>query len=74
MDKIAFSSASGWWDLALTLRSETGLEVSVENRHTFTTSFDGVTACIQTAQALGAATQDLIKKTVSHPQFSRLLD
>ncbi len=74
MDKVAFSSASGWWDLAMTLRSEKGVQFSVEHRYTFTTSFDAFTACTQTAQALGAATQDLIKKTVSHPQFSSLLE
>lgn len=74
MDKVAFSSASGWWDLAMTLRSDNGVQFSVENRYTFTTSFDGITACNQTAQALGAATQDLIQKAVSHSQFSSLLE
>ena len=33
-----------------------------------------MTSFNQTAQSLGAATQDLIKKVVSHPQFSRLLE
>jgi len=74
MDKVAFSSASGWWDLAMTLRSDKDVQFSVEHRYNFTTSFDAITACNQTAQALGAATQDLIKKAVSHPQFSSLLE
>ena len=74
MDKVVFSSASGWWDLAMTLHSANGMQVSVENRYSFTTSFDAITACNQTAQALGAATQDLIKKAVSHTQFPSLLE
>jgi hypothetical protein len=74
LDKMAFSSASGWWDLAMTLRSEKGVQVSVENRYNFRTSFDAITACNQTAQALGSATQDLIKKAVSHAQFLSLLE
>ena len=74
MDKIAFSSASGWWDLAITLRSETGVQFSVEHRYNFTTSFDAITACDRTAQALSAATQDLIKKVVSHPRFPSLVE
>jgi hypothetical protein len=74
IDKVGFSSASGWWDLAMTLRSEKGIEFSVDHRYNFTTSFDAITACNQAAQALGAATQDLIKKSVSHPQFPTLLE
>lgn len=74
MDKVAFSSASGWWDLAITLRSEKGIQFSVEHRYSFTTSFDALTACNQAAQALGAATQDLIKKVVSQPEFPNLLE
>jgi hypothetical protein len=74
IDKFGLSSASGWWDLAMTLRSEKGIQFSVEHRYNFTTSFDAITACNQAAQAFGAATQDLIKKSVSHPQFSSLLE
>lgn len=73
MDRIVFSSTSGWWDLALTLRSEKGIKYSVENRYEFPTMYDGITACDRTAEALGAATQDLLKKAVAHPEFSTLL-
>ena len=75
MDKIEFSSISGWWDLAITLRSETGVQISVENRYSFTVNFivGMAQACTQTAQALGIAIQGLIKKTVSHPQFPSLV-
>ena len=77
MTKIQFSSTSGltggWWDLGVTLTSNTGARLSAENRHEFQSGFDAVTACNQTAQALGAATQDLIKKLVAHPDFTALL-
>ncbi len=75
--RIAFSSSSqltnGWWDLALTLTSNNGKSMSVESRYEFKSGFDAITACNQTAQALGPAVQDLIKKTVTDPQFSALL-
>lgn len=77
MDKIAFSSSSGltngWWDLALTVNSSNGQSMSVENKYNFKSGFDAITACNQTAQALGPAVQDLIKKTVTDPRFKMLL-
>jgi hypothetical protein len=78
MDKIAFSSTSGltngWWDLAMTLDSSNGKSLSVENTYHFKSGFDAITACNQTAQALGPAVQDLIKKAVSDPNFKTLVD
>lgn len=78
MDKIAFSSSagltSGWWDLSLTLHSNNGKSLSVENKYAFKSGFDAITACNQTAQALGPAVQDLIKKAVSDPHFRELMD
>lgn len=77
VDKIAFSSISGltngWWDLGLTLSSPSGGQLSVENRHEFKSGYGAITACNQTAQALGAAVQDLIKKTVADPRFTQLI-
>ena len=77
LDKIEFSSISGltngWWDLALTLKSSNGASLSTEEKYEFKSGFDAITACNQTAQALGPAVQDLIKKAVSDPAFQRLL-
>jgi hypothetical protein len=77
LDKIEFSSVSditnGWWDLALTLRSSNGKSLSTENKYEFKSGFDAITACNQTAQALGPAVQDLIKKAISDPSFPSLL-
>lgn len=78
LQKIEFSSISGltngWWDLSLTLKSSNGKLVSAQNRYEFKSGFDAITACNQTAQALGPAVQDLIKKTISDPGFQTLLD
>ena len=77
LDKIEFSSISGltngWWDLALTLKSSNGKSLSTEDKYEFKSGFDAITACNQTAQALGPAVQDLIKKAVSDPAFQSLL-
>ena len=77
LTKIAFSSTSGltngWWELDLTLKSSKGKSMDVASLYEFKSGFDAITACNQTAQALGPAVQDLIKKTVTDPQFSALL-
>ena len=74
---IAFSSTSGltngWWELDLSLKSSKGKSMDVASLYEFKSGFDAITACNQTAQALGPAVQDLIKKTVTDPQFSALL-
>jgi hypothetical protein len=78
MDTIAFSSSAGltngWWDLSLTLHSNNGQSLDVENKYAFKSGFDAITACNQTAQALGPAVQDLIKKAISDPRFKTLMN
>lgn len=77
LTRIAFSSTSGltngWWELALKLTSSNGKSMTVESRYEFKSGFDAITACNQTAQALGPSVQDLIKKIVDDPQFGELL-
>ena len=77
LNKVEFSSTAGvtggWWDLGMTLSSSNGQSMAVENRYEFKSGFDAITACNQTAQALGPAVQDLIKKTVTDPRFAALL-
>jgi len=75
--KIEFSSisglTSGYWDIGLTLNSSNGKTLSVNNKYSFKSGFDAITACNATADALSPAVQDLIKATVTHPEFSNLL-
>ncbi len=77
MTKIGFSSTSGLtngnWDLSITLGSSNGKTMSVETSYGFKSGFDAITACNQTAQALGPAVQDLIKRVVTDPQFRGLI-
>lgn len=73
LDLIDFSSASGHWNLGLTLHSSNGKSLSVVERYKFTSSFYGETACNQTAQALMPAVQNLLGKAVRSSKFVTLL-
>lgn len=77
MTRIEFSSVSGLtngvWNLAATIKSSNGKSMDAAVSYPFKSGFDAITACNQTAQALGAAVQDLIKKTVTDPQFGALI-
>ncbi len=77
LNNIDFSSTSGltsgWWNIGMTLNSSNGKSLTVDNRYEFKSGFDAITACNQTAQALGPAVQDLIKKAVTNPEFPDLI-
>ena len=76
--EIEFSSSdgltNGHWNLGLTLKSQNGKQISTHINYKFKSGFDAITACNQTAQALGSAVQDLVLKTVSDVGFSLLLE
>ncbi|GFD88617.1 hypothetical protein KUL152_08430 [Tenacibaculum sp. KUL152] len=74
LDSIDFSSASGSWDIAMTISSSNGNAISVTESYEFTSSFYGETACNQTAQALMPAVQNLIGKIVQDKGFSKLVE
>ncbi len=69
LDAIDFSSNSGQWNLALTVKSSNGKVMSVSDAYAYTSSFYGETACNQTAQAFMPAVQNLVGKVVCSPQF-----
>ncbi|GEK07921.1 hypothetical protein HUZ36_18710 [Pseudoalteromonas sp. McH1-7] len=75
--KIEFSSisglTSGYWEIGLKLKSTNGTNLTVNNKYSFKSGFDAITACNATADALSPAVQDLIKATVNHPEFSKLM-
>lgn len=73
LDSIDFSSASGQWNIAVTINSTNGHSLSVIENYEFTSSFYGETACNQTAQALMPAVQNLIGKIVRSKDFSMLI-
>ena len=72
LDSIDFSSASGDWNLALTVKSSNGKSLSVNESYAFTSSFNGETACNQTAQAFMPAVQNLVGKVVRSQEFLAL--
>ena len=75
--KIGFSSldglTNGRWDIELELNSSNGKQMIVNNRYSFKSGFDAITACNATADALTPAVQDLINRVVTHPEFGELL-
>ncbi len=73
LDEIGFSSTEGLWSLALTVTDNSGRSFSVREEYNYVTSWNGETACNQTAQALMPAVQNLIGKVVSHPTFEDMI-
>ncbi|MFL0803838.1 MAG: hypothetical protein K6L81_08970 [Agarilytica sp.] len=77
LNKVVFSSTSGltngFWDIGVTLKSSNGASMMIDNKYTFKTGFDAVTACNATADALSPAIQDLINAAVTNPKFESLL-
>ncbi|MBT6914582.1 MAG: hypothetical protein HOA38_03990 [Candidatus Marinimicrobia bacterium] len=75
---IEFSSitglTSGYWDISIVLKNRAGKILSIRNKYKFKSGFDAITACNATADALTPAVQDLIKASVSHPEFEKLLE
>ena len=74
LDAIDFSSNSGNWNLALTIKSSNGKSMSVSESYAYTSSFYGETACNQTAQAFMPAVQNLVGKIVRSPEFTVLIN
>jgi len=73
LDSIDFSSNSGTWNLALTVRSSNGKSMLVSESYAYTSSWYGETACNQTAQAFMPAVQNLVGKVVRSPDFAALI-
>jgi hypothetical protein len=77
LNRVEFSSSSGltngYWHLGMDLKSSNGRSMTFDNRYDFKNGFDAITGCNQTAQALGPAVQDLIKKAVTSSEFSALI-
>lgn len=74
LNNIDFSSTNGTWNLSLTVYSLNGKSITVSESYSYTSSFDGDTACNQTAQALMPAVQNLIGKVVQSRDFKLLVN
>jgi hypothetical protein len=77
LTQAEFSSSSGltngWWKLAVKLTSSNGATLEQSSHTDFKSGFGGLSACNNTAQALGGAVQDLIHATLTNPKFPELL-
>jgi len=74
LDAVDFSSFAGAsWTIGLTITSSNGQSLSVSEDYKYPSSFEGVTACNATAQALMPAVQNVIGKVIRHPNFPALL-
>jgi hypothetical protein len=73
LDAIDFSSTSGSWNLAMTVKSSNGKSMVVTEAYSYTSSWYGETACNQTAQALMPAVQNLVGKIVRSNEFLALV-
>lgn len=74
LEHIDFSSniGAGNWTIRVRFSTEKSAPFTVENVYSFSTNFIAEIACGQVAQALNAATQDFLKKTVAQPSFRAL--
>ncbi len=70
---IQFSSEVGEWNLAMSLMSSNGQQLSVAEKFHYGFSWMADVACIQTAQATLATVQNLIYKAVSDAAFPALM-
>ena len=73
LNQLDFSSNSGNWNISLTVNSSNGKSVTVNDNYKYTTSYNGETACNQTAQAFMPAVQDIIAKLVRGNDFKTLI-
>ena len=78
LNSVAFSSmdglTSGWWNIEITLSNRaTGESLRASERYAFSSGFDAITACNQTADALTPAVQELIKNAVSQKKFNHII-
>jgi hypothetical protein len=73
IEKIAFSSVSpANWEIVMRVNSNKSAGYTVAVKYEFDSSFDAFSACRNVADAFAPSVQELLKKVVTHPQFSQL--
>lgn len=75
LEAIDFSSGikDAEWNINLVIKSSNGNTASLVEKFPFSSSFEGNSACRNTAFALAPAVQSLIRKFVNHPDFYKLV-
>jgi hypothetical protein len=73
IEKIAFSSVSpANWEIVMRVSSNKSAGYTVDVKYDYETSFAAYSACRNVADAFAPTVQELLKKVVTHPQFSQL--
>jgi hypothetical protein len=76
VNRLDFSSLSGYWQIDLTLDSSNGSELDVSEHYEFQggfVPFVGIQACMNTADAFVRAVQNLVNKAYRSSGFAELL-
>lgn len=75
LEAIDFSSGvtDAEWSINLIIKSSNGHTASLFERFQFGSSFEGNSACRNTANAFAPAVQSLLSKFVNHPDFYKLV-
>jgi len=73
LEEFDFSSMKGHWRMTLVLTSSNGRHLTSTEDYDYGGHFIGDVACRQTAHAMTPAVQNLVRKTVQHPDFAGLL-
>jgi hypothetical protein len=73
VDALSFSSVSpAYWDISMTVKSNTYSGYQVKTRYEFDTSWTAYSACKNVADAFAPAVQSLLQKVISNPEFKNL--
>ncbi len=77
INRINMSSSKGltrgFWDIDLTVSSNTGRSVTMSEYYEFDSGFDGFSACKNTADALMPTVQNLVGKIIKSAEFREMV-
>lgn len=77
INKLDMSSSKGitrgYWDIEITVESSNGQSIIASEYYEFDSGFEGNAACMNTANALMPAVQNLVGKVIKSPKFKDLI-
>jgi hypothetical protein len=78
VNRLEFSTTraitGGSWTIDLTMMSSNGKQITVNEYYEFNSGFAANEACRNTAEAFTRVVQNLIGKTLKHPEFKALVN
>lgn len=73
LDVLELASMTGSWTMTLTLKSSNSRSMTVSSKTSFNAPWDAQTACHFAATEFVRATQSLVGKAISAPEFAELI-